>query len=200
MNSKILIIIALLIAIVCGWFFHHHAEIKPPVTKVESSQIDYEATGIKASQTNDKGETEYELTAERFVHNPTTNQDEMVDITLNWYPNSHEVYQVTAGRAVFVQQTGDLLLKNGVKLVGQPKGVVDADENENRHHIEMNSQSLQANTKTKEVVSDSPVTVTQGNQRFYAESMKADLATGELEFFQVNVSLTPAIREDVALF
>ena len=47
MNTRILIVLALVIAVIAGWFFQQQGKISPPI-KLETSEVDYEATDIKA--------------------------------------------------------------------------------------------------------------------------------------------------------
>ncbi len=194
MNTRVLIVIALIIAGIAGWFFKQQGEITPPVN-IETSDVDYEATDIKAVQTNEQGETEYELSAESLTHNPTTNQDEMKGITMNWEPSDEQRYRVEAGSAAISQQTGDMSLSGGFSLVSEGK-VSDS----NIDPIKVTGTTLKGNTKSGQVYSNEPVKVEQGMNRFEASSMKANLETGEYEFGQVAVSFTPADRQDKALF
>lgn len=194
MNTRVLIILALIIAGIAGWFFQQQGKISPPVN-IEASEVDYEATDIKAVQTNEQGETEYELNAESLTHNPVTNQDEMSGITMNWEPSEKQRYQIQAGNATISQQTGDLNLSGGFSLVSEDKSATTDIE-----PIKVTGQTLKGNTKSRQVYSDMPVKVTQGMNRFEASSMKANLETGEYEFGQVAVVFTPAARQDKALF
>lgn len=194
MNTRVLIILALIIAGIAGWFFQRQGKIEPPV-KIEASEVDYEATDIKAVQTNEQGETEYELNAVSLTHNPVTNQDEMSGITMNWEPSDEQRYLIQAGSAAINQQTGELHLSGGFTLVSQEK----ADKSD-IEPIKITGQTLKGNTKSRQVYSDEAVKVEQGMNRFEASSMKANLETGEYEFGQVAVTFTPAERQDKALF
>lgn len=194
MNTRVLIILALIIAGIAGWFFQRQGKIEPPV-KIEASEVDYEATDIKAVQTNEQGETEYELNADSLTHNPVTNQDEMSGITMNWEPSDEQRYLIQAGSAAINQQTGELHLSGGFTLVSQEK----ADKSD-IEPIKITGQTLKGNTKSRQVYSDEAVKVEQGMNRFEASSMKANLETGEYEFGQVAVTFTPAERQDKALF
>ena len=194
MNTRVLIVIALIIAALAGWFFKQQGEIAPPVN-IEASDVDYEATDIKAVQTNEQGETEYELSAESLTHNPTTNQDEMKGITMNWEPSDEQRYRIEAGTAAISQQTGELSLSGGFSLVSEGKTA-----NANVEPIKVTGATLKGNTKSGQVYSNEPVKVEQGMNRFEASSMKANLETGDYEFGQVAVSFTPADRQDKALF
>ena len=194
MNTRVLIVIALIIAALAGWFFKQQGEIAPPVN-IEASDVDYEATDIKAVQTNEQGETEYELSAESLTHNPTTNQDEMKGITMNWEPSDEQRYRIEAGTAAISQQTGELSLSGGFSLVSEGKTA-----NANVEPIKVTGATLKGNTKSGQVYSNEPVKVEQGMNLFEASSMKANLETGDYEFGQVAVSFTPADRQDKSLF
>ncbi|MGM8888242.1 MULTISPECIES: LPS export ABC transporter periplasmic protein LptC [unclassified Psychrobacter] len=195
MNTRVLVVLALIIAGIAGWFFQQQGKITPPVN-IEASEVDYEATDIKAVQTNEEGETEYELNADSLTHNPVTNQDEMSGITMNWEPSDEQRYQIQAGSATINQQTGELLLSGGFTLVSEDKASGSSDI----EPIEVTGQTLKGNTKSRQVYSDESVKVVQGMNRFEASSMQANLETGEYEFGQVAVTFTPAERQDQALF
>ncbi|MBH0086230.1 LPS export ABC transporter periplasmic protein LptC [Psychrobacter sp. SCQQ22] len=194
MNTRVLVIIALIIAGIAGWFFQQQGDVAPPVS-MAPTDVDYEATEIKAVQTNDEGETEYELTAESLTHNPETNLDEMSGITMNWEPSAEQRYRIEAGTAAISQETGELSLSGGFSLVSE--GNKDASEVE---PIKVTGSILKGNTKSGKVYSDEPVQVEQGMNRFEASSMTANLETGEYEFGHVAVAFTPSERQDKALF
>lgn len=194
MNTRVLIVITLIIAGLAGWFFKQQGDITPPVN-IETSDVDYEATDIKAVQTNEQGETEYELSAESLTHNPATNKDEMKGITMNWEPSDEQRYRIEAGTAAISQQTGELSLSGGFSLISEGKTA-----NANVEPIKVTGATLKGNTKSGQVYSNEPVKVEQGMNRFEASSMKANLETGDYEFGQVAVSFTPADRQDKALF
>lgn len=194
MNTRVLIVITLIIAGLAGWFFKQQGEITPAVN-IETSDVDYEATDIKAVQTNEQGETEYELSAESLTHNPVTNKDEMKGITMNWEPSDEQRYRIEAGTAAISQQTGELSLSGGFSLISEGKTA-----NPEVEPIKVTGATLKGNTKSGQVYSNEPVKVEQGMNRFEASSMKANLETGDYEFGQVAVSFTPADRQDKALF
>lgn len=193
-NTRILIVLALIIAGIAGWFFQKHGEIAPPVN-IEPSEVDYEATDIKAVQTNEDGETEYELNADSISHNPNTNQDEMSGITMNWEPSTTQRYQIQAGTAAINQQSGDLKLSGGFVLTSQEKS-----GQANSEPIKVTGSELKGNTKSRQVFSDKPVKVEQGMNRFEAASMTANLETGDYEFGNIAVTFSPPKRQDKALF
>lgn len=194
MNTRVLVILALIIAVAAGWFFKQQGEVTPPIS-IAAPDVDYEATDIKAVQTNDEGETEYELTAESLTHNPETNLDEMSGITMNWEPSAESRYLIEAGTAAISQQTGDLSLSGGFSLISESN-----TDTPDVAPIKVTGSTLKGNTKSGKVYSDDPVQVEQGMNRFQASSMTANLETGEYEFGHVAVAFSPSDRQDKALF
>lgn len=195
MSTRILIILALIIAVIAGWFFQKEADISPPIS-IEATDVDYEATDITAVQTNDEGETEYELSAKSLTHNPKTNLDEMTGISMNWEPSEEQRYRIQAGNAAISQQTGEMSLSGGFSLISEGIDSTSSDI----EPIKVTGNTLKGNTKSGQVYSDDPVKVEQGPNRFEAFSMIANLETGEYEFGQVAVAFTPSERKDKALF
>ncbi len=198
MNTRVLIILALIIAGIAGWFFQQQGDVAPPVS-IGPSEVDYEATDIQAVQTNEQGETEYELNAESLIHDPNTNQDVMSGITMNWEPSAKQLYRIESGTATISQETGDLHLYGGFSLASEDQAKT-TDSGEKIAPITVSGEALKGNTKSRQVYSDQPVQVVQGENRFEAATMKANLETGEYEFGQVAVTFTPAERKDKALF
>ena len=197
MNTRVLIVLALIIASIAAWFFQQQGEISPPVT-IQPTDVDYEATDIKAVQTNDEGETEYELSADSLTHNPLTNQDEMSGITMNWEPSKEQRYRIEAGSATISQQTGELNLSGGFTLISEAKA--DKAGASDIAPIKVIGKTLKGNTKSGKIYSNDPVKIEQGMNRFEASSMTANLETGDYEFGKVAVAFSPANRKDKALF
>lgn len=195
MSTRFLIILALIIAVIAGWFFQKEADISPPIS-IEATDVDYEATDITAVQTNDEGETEYELSAKSLTHNPKTNLDEMTGISMNWEPSEEQRYRIQAGNAAISQQTGEMSLSGGFSLISEGIDSTSSDI----EPIKVTGNTLKGNTKSGQVYSDEPVKVEQGPNRFEASSMIANLETGEYEFGQVAVAFTPSERKNKALF
>ena len=198
MNTRIFIVLALIIAGIAGWFFQQQGEVTPPVS-IGAAEVDYEATDIQAVQTNEQGETEYELNAESLTHDPSTNQDVMSGIVMNWEPAAEQLYRIQSGTATINQETGDLHLYGGFSLASEDQAKT-TDKGEKIAPITVTGKALKGNTKSRQVYSEQPVQVVQGNNRFEAATMKANLETGEYEFGKVAVLFTPSERKDKALF
>lgn len=229
MNTRNLIILTVLIALAAAWFYHTQGDVQPPV-QIKASELEYEASDITAVQTNEQGETEYQLTAESLVYNPQTNQDEMSGITMNWQPTSQQHYRIRAGKATLNQQTGDMVLSNGFELVsmtGSSDALSEGSQSQQAEQSQRQTGSadqsmssptaatpsqpvvpsitvvgstLTGNTKQRKIYSEDAVKVTQGSNSFEAATMRANLETGDYEFGQIAVSFTPSQRQDKSLF
>lgn len=191
MKTKPLFIIALIIAVAAFWLFKNNVEISSPIS-IENPEIDSEATSIEAVQTNEQGETEYQLNAEKLTHNSVTNLDEISGLSMDWTPAINKNYQLTSGKASLNQETGEMLLTGGFKLVGNA-----LDDNTK---IIVIGTELTGNTKQKVLKSTQPVKVVQGDNSFEAQSMTANLEIGDYDFSNISISFMPVERKDQSLF
>lgn len=191
MKTKPLFIIALIIAVAAFWLFKNNVEISSPIS-IENPEIDSEATSIEAVQTNEQGETEYQLNAEKLTHNSVTNLDEISGLSMDWTPATNKNYQLTSGKASLNQETGEMLLTGGFKLVGNA-----LDDNTK---IIVIGTELTGNTKQKVLKSTQPVKVIQGDNSFEAQSMTANLEIGDYDFSNISISFMPVERKDQSLF
>lgn len=191
MKTKPLFIIALIIAVAAFWLFKNNVEISSPIS-IENPEIDSEATSIEAVQTNEQGETEYQLNAEKLTHNSVTNLDEISGLSMDWTPATNKNYQLTSGKASLNQETGEMLLTDGFKLVGNA-----LDDNTK---IIVIGTELTGNTKQKVLKSTQPVKVVQGDNSFEAQSMTANLEIGDYDFSNISISFMPVERKDQSLF
>ncbi|WP_434353775.1 LPS export ABC transporter periplasmic protein LptC [Psychrobacter sp. HD31] len=191
MKTKPLFIIALIIAVAAFWLFKNNVEISSPIS-IENPEIDSEATSIEAVQTNEQGETEYQLNAEKLTHNSVTNLDEISGLSMDWTPAANKNYQLTSGKASLNQETGEMLLTGGFKLVGNA-----LDDNTK---IIVIGTELTGNTKQKVLKSTQPVKVVQGDNSFEAQSMTANLEIGDYDFNNISISFMPVERKDKSLF
>ena len=121
--------------------------------------MDYEATDIKAVQTNEQGETEYELNAESLRHDPNTNQDIMSGITMNWEPSAKQLYRIESGTATVNQET-ELHLYGGFSLASQDQQ--KTTKNGGEAPITVTGEALRGNTQSKQVYSEQLVQVVHG--------------------------------------
>lgn len=191
MNNKYFFIIAILIAIMAVWIFKDVGEVKQPVS-IRQTNVDAEVTDVQAIQTNEAGETEYQLQADSVIRDESSNLDRIQGLQIDWQPSTEQAYTLTAQQASMNQQTNRFEITGGFKLTGNlPNG---------EKHIVMIGESLEGNSKDRLLTSQQPVKVSQADNTFTAQTMQANLNTGEFEFGQIEVVFTPSLRQDKALF
>lgn len=189
MKIKYLIILPLLVVCVFGWYFLGKSTPKAEVT-LSKPNIHSQIDGIQAIQTNpDTGETEYTLTAKSLTQS-TNGQDTLHDVVMDWTPDVISQYTITAKQATFNQNTGDFEFDGGFSL----------HQHSQTGNMTFTGNTLTGNTKNKLIHSDTPLSITQDNRKFYATSMTADLASKDYQFFGIDISFMPSERQDKSLF
>ena len=137
------------------------------------------------------GKTEYTLTADSLVKN-AKGIDEMLGIVMDWQPPEGESFHLTAKRAIFEQDTGDMSLTENFQLTRKSTN--------DKPDMVIIGENLIGNTKTRMVQSQNPITVTQGDDSFTAEGFTVDLARGEYEFNKIQTIFNPPQTKDTPLF
>lgn len=190
MNAKILGVLGVMALMVAVWFFYQEeVQIKPATPSAPDTS--YEVTDITATQTNAQtGQTEYTLTAKSLVEKD--GQDHMIDANMDWQLPTGEHYHIKAGDIVLNQQTGEITISDGFSLTKKAQNEGD--------DLIIKGERLQGNTKTRQLGSDTAVSITQANNAFDAQGFVADLTKGEYEFRQITVLFEPAVRTDTVLF
>ena len=192
MNFRILAVLGVVAIAVATWFYYKaESEIKPAIPDAPTA-TSYEVSKIEAVQTNpETGETEYTVVADSLVQN-ANGEDELVKATIDWQPPQGEKYALTAERATLDQNSGELNLKQGFRMVR----AATADKAE----MVIVGNSLTGNTKSRVLQSAEPLTVTQGTDSFKAQGFQANLDTGEYEFHKIEVQFNAPKRQDKPLF
>lgn len=199
MNTRVLLIFALIVSILATWLYKEQGSLDNPIA-IASSNIEYEATDINALQTNARGEVAYLLKADKLTHYTDSNTDELENIKLNWRSNPQQNIQLHAQLANINHNSGDIQMQQDVILISrQPTQTADSTKSTNSA-LNLTATILKGNLQQKNLYSEQPVIVTQGDNRFEANSFKTDLQTGEYEFEKVAVTFLPPPRQDVALF
>lgn len=189
MNIKYLAVLPLIVIGVLGWFFWSKNTPKPTVSLGKPS-IQSQIQDIKAVQTNpDTGEIEYTLTAKSLTQSQN-GQSELLEVAMDWTPDKISSYLITAKKATFDQNTGEFEFGGGFKMT---------QHSHNRTMI-LVGETLTGNTKSKLIASNTPLTIKEADNSFYASAMMADLNSKEYQFLGIKTTFTPPVRQDKALF
>ena len=109
-----------------------------------------------------------------------------------WQPPSGESYTIETKTAQLNQSTGELYFVDGFTLTRLATPDKPA--------MVMTGSQLRGNTKTRTLRTDQGISVTNGDDRFTAQGMQADLAAGEYVFDKIMIEYRAPERKDKRLF
>lgn len=187
MSTKLLYVFGFLLIVVASYFY---ANNNATLTKLslQKSDIDYQAKNIHALQTSDTGYVNYRLNASEVTHYQTARTGTLTNPTIEWVPNPTRKVTFQAVLGTLNETTQEVLFQNNVKMVSQPL----LNDGSASVPMQLDAQQLTGNLLTKQVISTQPIQVTQGNNSFTANSLKADVNTGEYEFERVSMTFSPS--------
>lgn len=205
MSTKLLFVFGFILIVLASYFY---ASNNMTLTKLslKASDIDYQAKNIHALQTDDKGKVNYRLTAQEVTHYQMARTGTLTQPKIQWQPNPSRLVTFEAGQGTLDESKQEVVFSQNVKMLSQPldnglaasQDRITQDENTQAFlgngtaAMQLDAKELQGNLLTKQVISSQPIQVTQGNNSFVANSMKADLNTGDYEFDKVAMTFMPA--------
>ena len=205
MSTRVLIILSLLFIVVAGYFYaSNDTELTTP--NLMPSDIDYQASRIKALQTNDQGTVSYQLTADKVVHYQNAKTALLTEPRVLWQVGNDRVLTLTAASANLNETAQVIRLQGDVTMVSQPAvsqpltSTVtgqQADQGQllpsaGNSTITVTGRDFVGNLVTKQVTSQQPIVVTQANNRFESAKLNADVGNGNYQFERVEMTFQPA--------
>lgn len=183
MNMRLLSVLGLMALAVAVWFFYQEdAKIEPALPK--APVVESQASKIQGVQTDAQtGNIEYTLNADSLVQH-FGGYNEMLGVSIDWYPPQGGEYALIATKARHNQETGDLQISEGFQIQKATTA--------NKDQMIIKGEFLSGDTRRHFISSDQPVMVTQGLNQFQAQSFVANLQTGDYEFSQVQMLLNAA--------
>ena len=191
MNAKLVAIASLIVALLLGSYLWLLRPAKPDLP-IPNPSLSSAVSGIHAVQTNpETGEVEYTLKAEQLIQD-TSGQSQLQNVTMDWTPAQGDTYTIVASLATLDENTGDIVFFDGFTL--------NKPATSDSPHLQLTGERLTGNTKTKQITSDTPLHVEQGENTFRAQNMRGNLTTKDYEFGKVVAEFLPPTRTDTALF
>lgn len=197
MSTKLLYVFGFLLMVVASYFY---ASNNTTLTKLslKPSDIDYQAKNIHALQTSEAGNVNYRLTASEVTHYQAARTGTLLAPKIEWQPNPTRKVTFEAGQGTLNENTQEVVFTDKVKMLSQPlAGNVASDASnsaitDSSMPMQLDAASLTGNLLTKQVVSNQPIQVTQGNNSFTANTMRADMNTGDYAFDRIAMTFMPA--------
>lgn len=195
MSTKLLFFFAFLMIVTAAYFYaSNNASLSK--LSLKPSDIDYQASNIKALQTADDGMVNYRLTAKGVTHYQVARSAILDEAKVTWQTDPTRQVNLTAKQALLDETRQIVTFKDTINVQSQ-----DLQSGSNTPNMNLKATNLVGNLTTKQLVTNEPVTVTQpvlnadgtstGENSFTANSMQADLATGDYNFERVAMTFMP---------
>ncbi len=151
---------------------------KPKTQQLVATQsdVDFSASQISALQTDDLGLIQNALTASALRHYPLGDRMELDQIFSTWYKNGQPQTTLNAARGISLQNNDKVMLTGNVH--------VQQLATANRAPTNLYTTVLNGYPKTKKVDTDQIVTIKSAQSNLVSQGIRADLNTGEYEFFK----------------
>ena len=171
-------------------YFYAQNDARLTQISLKPSDIDYQATQVKALQTSDKGAIGYQLTADKVTHYQNANTAILTNPRITLNSEAASDINLVAAQAQIDQTTQMATLTGGFVLTSTPQA--NNSQGISKLPIEIRGQDLVGDLVKKHVQSQQPLVFTQGNNRFESKSFVGNLIDGDYGFEQVSVVLQPA--------
>lgn len=180
MSTKMLLILGLVCIIVAGYFYSSGDSTLANLN-LKPSDIDYQATNIKATQTDAIGNIHYQMTATGVTHYQKAQTAVLENPNITLYQGEKQTL-LSAGKATFDEKQQIAELTEQVKVTSQTP---------NHAPTVFQTEQLTGDLQQKTVVSHQKVLVNQNGNTFEAQTMVGNIATGEYEFERVAMTFLP---------
>lgn len=196
MSTKLLFFFGLLMIMTTAYFYaSNNASLSK--LSLKPSDIDYQASNIKALQTKEDGIVNYRLTAKGITHYQVARSAILDEANVTWQNAPTRQVNLTTKQALLDETRQIVTFKDGVHVQSQ-----ELQSGSNTPTMSLKATNLLGNLTTKQLVTDEPVTVTQpiinadgtsaSENSFTANRMQADLTTGDYNFERVAMTFMPA--------
>lgn len=175
-----LLILGLVCIIIAGYFYSSGDSTLANLN-LKPSDIDYQATNIKATQTDAIGNIHYQMTATGVTHYQKAQTAILENPNITLYQGEKQTL-LSAGKATFDEKQQIAELTEQVKVTSKNTDDVPTV---------FETEQLTGNLKQKTVVSHQKVWVNQNGNTFEAQTMLGDIATGEYELERVAMTFLP---------
>lgn len=170
-----------LVCIVIAGYFYNSSDNNFVNVNLKPSDIDYQATNIKALQTDSTGNIHYQMTATGVTHYQNAQTAILENPNIMLYQGDKQT-ELVAKQATFDEKTQIVQLKDSVKVVSK---------NPLNSPINIKTEQLTGNLAEQTIKSENMVNVSQQGNNFNAKKMFGNLATGDYQFERVEMIFLP---------
>lgn len=180
MDTKVMYITAVVIASVAGAYYYYSGSGKKLET-LDARNVSFTAKQIKLTQTKDNGELDLTADVEELTQWMQTNESKLTHLNVQMYNQGKVDSTFWAKQAYGYDDNARVVLS----------GEVIAKKWSQSGLIQFETEKLTGFPKDKYVETDVAVNVTTPQASFVSQGLKADLADGQYEFFNIRGNYAP---------
>lgn len=176
MDTRTVYSIAVIFALIVGGYYYLSGKSqKLDVSK--NQNLNSSATGILVVQTRENGQLYARATADHLIQNKNADQAEVSHLSGKLFENGKDSIDFTAQKGFVHNNYKDYELSGGVVLTK----IAD----EKTPSLTLKTEQLQGNSDTNQIQTDKLVTMSSPQGQFVSQGLKADLDSGQYEFFKI---------------
>ena len=184
MDTRLLYTISLGIATVVGGFYYFSGKSEK-LSGGSGQSLISTATQIQVTQTNHLGQLHAKATIDHVKQWMREEKAEAEKIQGTLFEDNKPTYTFNADQGLASPRY------EHIKLLGNITVSQLAPHNQ-QPELTFKTDELNGDTKQHQVETDSPVNVSSAYANFTSQGMKADLTTGQYEFFKIRGTYAPA--------
>lgn len=185
MDTRLLYMIALCIAVVSGLFYFYSGKISRQ--QQESFQdFSFIASNVNVLKTDQTGALSMKTQAQHLQQWANTNRSELKTLHSSWYENGQAYATFKADKAYGYDNNSKIVLSGNIVAQRLPTG--------EQPLMTFSTTQLTGYPKDHRVETSQPVLIQSPQGRFTSQGLKANLNEGQFNLFHIRGQYTPARR------
>ncbi|MEB3754375.1 LPS export ABC transporter periplasmic protein LptC [Acinetobacter sp. MD2(2019)] len=180
MDTRSLYIVALVVATVSGGYYYYSGKSKR-LDNNPTQNLTYAAKEIKMTQTDVHGHLSARASADEMSQNKLNNASELSNFKAVTYNQGQQDADYYASKAQGFNNNEKIVLS----------GQVISHRNTSQGIMTLTTDQLTGYPKTKQIETNHVVNVDSPQSQFISQGLKADLITGQYEFFNIRGKYVP---------
>ncbi|WP_026470501.1 LPS export ABC transporter periplasmic protein LptC [Alkanindiges illinoisensis] len=183
MDTRLLYVIALGIAVVSGLFYFYSG--KSAHLNAENNQdLSYNATNIHLLKTTETGQLEATTTASKLQRWEQENRSELEQLQTTWYQQGQPAATFNADKAIGYNNNEKVILTGNVRAHRLASNEQAA--------ITFTTNQLTGYPKQNRIETDQPVLIQTNQGQFSSQGLNANLDQGQYNLFRIRGQYAPA--------
>lgn len=183
MDTRLLYVIALAIALISGGFFYYSGK-SARLAAVKNQNLSYTASNIHLLKTDDSGQLEATTTAKHLEHWEQDNRTQLDQLQSVWYQQGVPNATFEADQAFAYNGNEKIVLTGHV--------IAKRLANGKSAPVTFNTTTLTGYPDTNRIETDQPVLIQTSQGQIQSQGLKANLNEDQFNFFRIRGQYAPA--------